>query len=77
MSNKQKPDGWVCQDPNGWYHWDNVSLDSDYEVFSKVVNEGPYGEHFECLSDYEAAVDDAKREGWKARPFKFLDEVEE
>jgi len=73
---KQKPDGWVAVNKDGWIYWDNVSLSCEEEVFSKIVGEMPYGQNFESLSDYEAAVDEAKRQGWKARPFVFLDEGE-
>lgn len=74
MSNDNKPDGWVCVDPNGWYHWDNLSLNCEEEVFSKIVGEMPYGQNFESLLDFETAVAEAQAKGWKARPFKFLDE---
>lgn len=68
---KQKPDGWICEAPGGWYHWEVVSLRSEDGIFTQIV-----GSNFPSEAAYNAAVIEAKRQGWKARPFVFLDEGE-
>ena len=46
------------------------------EPWSILVNEGAYGQNYESLSDYEFAIIDAQKLGWRIRPveMKFTDE---
>ncbi len=73
---KQKPDGWVIADKTGWFDWENVSLTTEEEAFNGICLQVMCGPNFKELKDFGEYVSEAKRRGWKARPFVFLDEGE-
>lgn len=77
MTDKKEITGWVAWHPEKGA--DPLSFaDNEEEPWSIVVNEGPYGINYECLEDYEFAVYEAKKNGWRIRPVKlvFTDEGE-
>ncbi|TXH59009.1 MAG: hypothetical protein E6Q97_00940 [Desulfurellales bacterium] len=62
----------------GWVAWHPHGIDfstfrgDEQECWSAVVNEGKYGENYESLSDYEFAIIDAQKAGWRIRPVKVV-----
>jgi hypothetical protein len=80
MTEENKP-----EEITGWVAWHSDRIDfstfcgNEQECWSAVVNEGKYGENYESLSDYEFAIMDAQKAGWRIRPVKlvFTDEGDE
>lgn len=71
----EKIKGFVAWHPEKGVEWRTVCSDPD-ETWGFLVNEGPYGQNYESLSDYEFAIIDAERLGWRIRPveLRFTDE---